>query len=193
MKENKKSVLVISAHPDDEAFGCLGVLLKHSEAGDKINFQWFTGGRDEKQFEGMKKLANLLNAEYANENLADQELDALPIKKLISIAEAAVQKHKPDIVYTNFIGDLNKDHRLVSEAVMVACRPYRTITPKEVWMFEVPGTTELGIRPFVADKSVEINKADKENKMRLCYEQEMINGRESVQSFERFEKWPKLQ
>ncbi|OHA13811.1 MAG: hypothetical protein A2909_00820 [Candidatus Tagabacteria bacterium RIFCSPLOWO2_01_FULL_39_11] len=192
MEKNKKSVLVISAHPDDEAFGCLGVLFKHLEVGDEINFQWFTGGRDEKQLGGMEKLANLFNAEYANENLADQELDALPIKKLISIAEKAVAKHKPDIVYTNFIGDLNKDHRLVSEAAMVACRPYRTIAPKEVWMFGVPGTTELGIRPFVADKLVEINKADKEKNIRLCYGQEMINGRESVQSFEKFEKWPRL-
>ena len=39
MKEKKK-VLVISVHPDDETLGCGGSILKHLGQGDEVHYGW---------------------------------------------------------------------------------------------------------------------------------------------------------
>ena len=39
-----KSVLVVSAHPDDEALGCAGVIAKHLENNDKVHLLFMTDG-----------------------------------------------------------------------------------------------------------------------------------------------------
>lgn len=31
------NVLVIAAHPDDEALGCAGTMMKHADAGDRVH------------------------------------------------------------------------------------------------------------------------------------------------------------
>ena len=43
MKEKKK-VLVISVHPDDETLGCGGSILKHLGQGDEVHCVFITGG-----------------------------------------------------------------------------------------------------------------------------------------------------
>ena len=108
------------------------------------------------------------------------------------VPEEFINEIKPDVVYTNFIGDLNKDHRLVSEATMVACRPYKEHAPKEVWMYRIPGTTELGLREFKADRTELIDSSKKLELLLKWYPDELINGREVVDEYERFERWPRV-
>ena len=50
---------------------------------------------------------------------------------------------KPDIVYTRFLYDINKDHQVTAEAVMVALRPISKFgLVSEIRAFETPSTTE---------------------------------------------------
>lgn len=74
----------------------------------------------------------------------DQKLDTVPRLALIKDIEQAVQSFQPSIVYTHWSGDRNIDHRIVSDAVMVACRPQPGCTVKRVLFFEVPSSTEWG-------------------------------------------------
>ena len=48
---NKKKVLVIVAHPDDEVLGCGGTIAKHKDIGDEVTVLIMSDGvnsRDEK-------------------------------------------------------------------------------------------------------------------------------------------------
>lgn len=186
---NKERILVVSPHCDDESFGCLGTLLKHKDAGAEFAFLWFTHARDTKL--SADKITDYFEAEHWRfMDLKDQHLDRYPLVSLMKPIEEMVQAFKPTIAYIPFIADLNKDHRLVSEAAMVACRPYKKRSPKEVWMYQIPGTTELGLRTFHTDRTEVIDAKQKRGLIKTWYPGELINGRSEVKAYERFERWP---
>ena len=56
----KKNILCIVAHPDDEALGVGGSLIKHAEVGDKVNVIIFSDGEGAKKHND--KNPNRLNA-----------------------------------------------------------------------------------------------------------------------------------
>lgn len=69
---------------------------------------------------------------------------------------------QPDIVYLPHRGDLNKDHRLVFEAALVALRPVgRKI--KKILSYEVLSESEWGqsIEPFLPNIYVDISETFK--------------------------------
>lgn len=183
-------VLAIGAHCDDESFGCLGTLLKHKKAGDEISFLAFTQARNTKI--GWDKVTTYFESVYWRFfDFRDQVLDSYRLTDLITSLESIIYIIKPTIVYIPFIGDLNKDHRIVAEATMVACRPYQPNAPKEIWMYQIPGTTELGFREFRKGRAVKIDKKLKESLIKKWYPAELINGRENIKEYEYFERWPR--
>jgi LmbE family N-acetylglucosaminyl deacetylase len=182
-------VLVIGAHCDDESFGMLGTLLKHKKAGHLLDFMAFTGVRG--AYKGYAKMTNYFTAPYVFQAWTDQQLDSYDFTLIVSTIENLVKITKPTIVYCPFIGDLNRDHRIVAEATMVACRPYKNGAPKEVWMYQIPGSTELGLREFRKDRTELIDQELKRKLIKAWYPGEMINGREYVSVSEHFERWPK--
>lgn len=181
-------VLVIGAHEDDESFGALGTLLKRKAQGARFHFLWFCDGR---QSSGEYPVVDFFEASYSHAHYADQMLDTSAIKELILRVEEAVALFNPTTVYMPFIGDLNCDHRLVAEAAMVACRPYKEGAPKEVWMYAIDGTTELGPREFKVDREEKIDAVKKEELIRKWYPHELTSGRNSIKNTEVFERWPR--
>lgn len=185
-----EKVLCLAAHCDDESFGCLGTLLKHKEAGDSINFGWWASARGTTI--GAFACLEYFKAGWVDFCQKDQELDKVDFLQLIRNVEYLLKRYKPTIVYMPFIGDLNRDHRVIAEAAMVACRPYKEHAPKEVWMYEIPGSTELGLQPFYPDRVENIDKEFKEKLIRQFYPDELTNGREVIKDVERFERWPRI-
>lgn len=186
----KERVLVVGAHVDDESFGMLGTLLKLKEDKQTLGFLWFTKARNTLQ--GVKKLTMYFKPLAMFVGLKDQELDTYPLVHIIKEVETAIQIFKPTIVYCPFIGDLNKDHRIVSEATQVACRPYLPNAPKAVWMYSIPGSTNLGIRPFMPDVSQKIDVKKKKSLITKWYPGEIMNGRDVWYETEEFEKCPSV-
>jgi LmbE family N-acetylglucosaminyl deacetylase len=75
-------------------------------------------------------------------NLPDQRLETLPLSDVAKQIELLVADFESEVVYTHFAGDINRDHRVLTEAVMVAVRPYSAPHVKEILMFETPSSTE---------------------------------------------------
>lgn len=181
-------VLVIGAHCDDESFGMLGTLLKHKDSKDVIGFRWFSDARETTR--GVAKLLHYFNyPDHELFGLRDQELEIYKFKYLIDFIEVALEGFKPTLVYCPFIADLNRDHRIVAEATMVACRPSKF--KGQMWMYKIRGTTELGLRPFIPDRCEVIERDKKLSLLKKWYPDELINGREKVTRYEYFERWPR--
>jgi LmbE family N-acetylglucosaminyl deacetylase len=148
-----KTVLVISAHPDDEILGIGGTAARHVLDGDKVTLAVMCEGithryakeRKREVEEQSKRAAGIIGAqEIVFRDLPDQKLDTLPISDVAREVEQLIEQVRPDTVYTHFGGDVNRDHRVLAEAVLVAVRPYAAPWVRELLMFETPSSTEWG-------------------------------------------------
>lgn len=145
-------VLVIAAHPDDEALGCGGTIARHVADGDTVHVLFVADGetarvmaakpnRNIAAFEASKVLGTQppIFLDYA-----DQKLDTLPLLEITQAIEKNIAEIKPTIVYTHHAGDLNNDHRIVHQAAMTALRPLPGSTVRAIYAFEVLSSTEWG-------------------------------------------------
>ena len=155
-----KTVLVIAAHPDDEALGCGGTIARYAAEGYALNLAFLadgvgargTPGGDLAQQErealdrrrtAARKAAAILGAVSVSfDDLPDNQLDSLPLLDITQRVEALIAQHQPSIVLTHHSGDLNIDHRRVHQAVMTACRPQQGHPVRTLLAFEVPSSTE---------------------------------------------------
>jgi LmbE family N-acetylglucosaminyl deacetylase len=83
-------------------------------------------------------------AEIVHKNLPDQKLDTVPLSDVTAEIEMLVRELRPEVVYTHFGGDINRDHQILAEATLVATRPYAAPWVREILMFETPSSTEWG-------------------------------------------------
>src|SRR6185295_6403355 len=134
-------VLVFAAHPDDELLGLGGTIARHGAAGDEVTAVITAEGTAGNPAEGAARrleehaqaAARILGvSDLRFLRLPDQRLDTLPLLEITERVEAVVREIAPEVVYTHHWGDLNRDHRIVSEAVQVACRPVGTAYPRRL-------------------------------------------------------------
>ncbi len=129
---NKKNVLVVAAHSDDEALGCAGTIAKHIASNDNVFLLFMTDGvgsrhvtRDKviDRQEKATRVAKILSiSSMENLNFPDNKMDSVPLLDITQSIEKKISEVKPDIIYTHHIGDLNIDHQITHKAVMTACR-----------------------------------------------------------------------
>ncbi len=74
----------------------------------------------------------------------DNAMDTVGLLDVARVIERAKTLSKPTVVYTHSSADLNIDHRIVSQATLIAFRPQ----PNEVWeeirTFEIVSATDYG-------------------------------------------------
>lgn len=152
-------VLIVCAHIDDETLGVGGTILKHVHNGDIVHVLVITDScstqypsnnsiMKEKHLEADKAMHILGVKSIEFNSLPDMQLDTVPHVEINKIIEDKIKRYKPTIVYTHHWGDINKDHRLVSEATMIATRPTQEQTVKKVYTYEVPSSTEWNVEPY---------------------------------------------
>lgn len=150
-------VLCVAAHPDDEVLGCGATLAKHVDNGDEVHV--FIFGRGRMAFDPAVKAAlaaiklGVLGSEEPRSNrlrfafdygfhLMDQRFDAFDLLDLTMWVERLVSLIRPGVVYTHWSHDRNKDHRIVADAVLTACRPVPGCPVRHLLQWETPSSTE---------------------------------------------------
>ncbi len=158
-------VLVVAAHPDDEVLGPGGTILTHARAGDEVSILLACCGDNlrygAEQAAGLRGAAEKVGralgaARVLFGDLPDQGLDATRLTDVARAVEEAVASCDPQVLYTHYWGDLNRDHRILSEAVAVAARPYAAPGVRALYCYETPSSTEWGaaggLAPFAPQR-----------------------------------------
>ena len=144
-------VLVIAPHPDDEVLGCGGTIIKHAREEDEVYLCVITKAYPpewpEQEVEERKKevfqAAEILGIKQVYFlDLPTVKLDTVPQKELNDLLTQVIEKVEPQILYIPHKGDVNKDHQIVFDAVMVAIRPKPNSTLKKVLSYETLSETE---------------------------------------------------
>jgi len=159
-----KKVLVVAAHPDDELLGVGGTVAKHALAGDEVYSAIMCEGeslrykKDVGQNTAIENAASVLGVKKVFKlGFPDQKLDTFSLVDIITPLEKISEEIKPNIIYCQFGGDINKDHKILFEAASVAFRP---LDPwiEEFYAYYTVSSTEWGFpRTFVPDTWIEIS------------------------------------
>jgi N-acetylglucosamine malate deacetylase 1 len=183
-----KIILVVAAHPDDEALGCAGTIAKHVAYGDIVHIIFMTNGvsaRDAGQSDDVmkrriaaQKSSDILGVKSTKYfDFPDNKMDEVPILNVIKSIENVIKDLNPEIIYTHHIGDLNIDHQVVHKSVLTACRPLPNSSIKEIYAFEVLSSTEWqapGNMMFAPNVFIDISKFIKIKEDTIdCYNLEM--------------------
>jgi len=177
-----KNVLVIAAHPDDELLGCGGTVALHARRGDNVTSAIVCEGETVRY--GPGGVGQPSHARQAGEilgvgdlrllGLPDQKLDTLQLTDIIGRLEQLMREVRPAVVYCNYGGDINRDHKILFEATLVATRPMESYL-QAIYAFDTASSTEWAYpRTFVPDTWVDISTTlEAKLKAMACYETEV--------------------
>ena len=155
-------ILVIAPHADDEVLGCGATMAKACAKGDEVFVLICTnasvGAPELFSAELIKQIRS--EAVTAHRLIGIKEtfflefpapaLDQYPRYKMSNEISAVIRKIGADTVYIPHRGDCHKDHTIIHECAMVACRPLANCTVKHVYAYETLSETEWG-EPIAAD------------------------------------------
>lgn len=162
--DEKKRILVVAAHPDDEVLGCGGTIARHTAQGDQVWSLIACEGESARnetrdhasQTEQARQILGVAQVHHLG--FPDQRLDTLPLLDVIQALERITTEFKPHTIYTHHHGDINRDHQILHEAVMVATRPNQPWV-EGVYAFDTASSTEWGYpRTFIPDTWIDISQ-----------------------------------
>jgi len=139
-EQDKKKILIVCAHPDDE-MSCCATAHKLG----KPEFLFLGKGRGHK---------------------LDNRFDKMPLLYWVQKVENKIKKFQPEAIFTHWKNDLNIDHRITYQAVLTAARPI-DCPVKEIYSFEVPSSTEWSCEGFNPNVYVSLTEENINSKMRF--------------------------
>ena len=146
----KGAILAFGAHPDDIEIGMGGTVAKLVGMGYDVDLVIATlptftkiDGKEERRTEALMS-AKAMGCK------APEFLDLTPEqlnfgRDFVTLIDSIIQKHEPEAVFTQWIGDSHQDHQVLTRAVISASRRVN-----DLFMYEttIPGgVTEHSFRP----------------------------------------------
>ena len=169
--KNKK-ILVIGAHSDDEVLGVGGTILNAISQGSQVDVLIVTDSASA-QYREKHKLKNrdsnlqqcckLLNVDNVFQwNLPDMRLDTLSHLDINNKLFSFIDDAKYDTVFIHHPHDINKDHQILFDSLMVVCRPMPKNNVKTILTYYTASSTEWGAyesnRMFCPNIFIDIEK-----------------------------------
>ena len=133
-----KRILVIAPHPDDEAIGPGGTLLKALKTGASVLTLYLTCGTP-KTADSLRLEASQISAihgyqtvflNYYSKNIPADQDTVLKIHTII-------QQFKPETIFIPFLLDDHDDHRRASHLLLMIQRNYPLPPNLEIWAYQV--------------------------------------------------------
>jgi len=159
-------ILVLAPHPDDEAIGCGGTLLKHAKHGDEIHVVFLTSG--EKGGHGRPE-AETVRVREAESHRATRILGVRkiefwhlpdgavrPTRGAIDRLRKKLKQFKPGTIYVTHEREMHPDHRgaarLLRKALEGAKGNQADVLGYEVWTPIQKLSEIVDISPFMEKK-----------------------------------------
>jgi LmbE family N-acetylglucosaminyl deacetylase len=149
-------VLVVAPHPDDEAVGCVGSILKHVACGDRVSIVIATDGRQSRMLPDPTKMSEQrrMEAAAAARLLGDVRVEWLglhegdwELRELQSRLETLLDDIEPDVIYAPSRVDFHPEHHRVAHALACALDSHLLVRPRaldvRIYGVQVPLTPAL--------------------------------------------------
>lgn len=142
MQKERKIVLVVSVHPDDETLGCGGTIIKHLCQGDEVHCVFITSGNSNQELL-VKRIHDLYGfTSVATLNFKELHLHEM-LNELIGSLSQIVSTIHPHILYIPNRSDAHSDHRAVFSAIMACSKSFRYPFIEQILMCEVISETDF--------------------------------------------------
>jgi len=157
------NILIVAAHPDDEVLGCGGTIVRLVNEGHNVYVAIMGEGETSRGYDinsvNNKLVAALHQCSHrvANffgikkliiQNYPDNQFDSVPMLDIVKSIENVIEEIKPEVIFTHHGGDLNIDHLTVHRAVMTSTRTFPGQLVQQVFLFEIPSSTEWAFQQF---------------------------------------------
>ena len=171
------NILVFAPHADDEILGCGGTIARHVDEGDAVYVCVVTRGKPPVYKVSEELLLTqphnrMKEIEASNECLGITKtfflqhpavmLETVPRYELNKSISEVIYEVSPEIIYMPHHGDMQKDHEITSEAIMVAIRPTSCHKIRKVYAYETLSESEWNIvnskNVFLPDTFLNIEK-----------------------------------
>lgn len=150
---SSERLLLVVAHPDDEVLMAGGTMAIARSRGAEVAVLFMADGCTSRDavpniaVEAKRRAAKRANAALGVkaayfEKFPDNRMDDSTRLEVAKAIEYYIDMAKPTIVITHHGSDVNIDHRVVNDAVIIACRPQPGCTVKRLLFGEVPSSTE---------------------------------------------------
>jgi len=146
--ETERTVLVVFAHPDDDALSCLGTLARLCDEHYQVYVLVLTAGECSitncsVRLMEAEEVAQLVGYTLLKENLPDGNLHY--DREIVSLIERHIHRLSPQMVITHYpqeLGQGHQDHVVTASAVVNAARRNRCVDwilyaepPTQNWIF----------------------------------------------------------
>jgi N-acetylglucosamine malate deacetylase 1 len=138
MLKHGGTAVVVAPHADDEVLGAGGLIALATSRGWQVHVIYTTlsgyasmarGGQSSTaerrmEQEAAARVLGITSTEILFEG-EDRHLslDTVPVRRIVAFVEAAVARHRPDLVVMPCRGHYHQDHRVVAQACIAALRP----------------------------------------------------------------------